>query len=73
MAIMEMMVTHSVLLGMESLMGLPLQQEMSLAVVSISSTTLVFTPKMELTLVTFALHVVICFCHLISFESYKVL
>ena len=54
MAIMEMMVTHSVLLGMESLMGLPLQQEMSLDVVSISLTTLVFTQKMELTLVTFA-------------------
>ena len=49
MVIMEMMVTHFVLLGMESLMALPLQQEMSLAVVSISSTTLVFTQKMELT------------------------
>lgn len=53
MVIMEMMVTHFVLLGMESLMALPLQQEMSLAVVSISSTTLVFTQKMESTSVIY--------------------
>ena len=51
MVTMEMTVTHSARLGMESLMVQRSRQEMSLAVVPILLITPVFIPRMELTLV----------------------